>query len=138
MAKSTYTKEERKVQFLATGLKLARKNGITKLTAAAVAKEHKVTPPLVFHIFGSREGLQKAIKAEAKKKGVNLVEPKPTPAPKRKRTVAEVKAIKRKVTKAAAKKRPATTITQTVKVKAPKAKKFATVTPPASAEAVAQ
>ena len=139
MAKQTYTKEERKVQFLKTGVKLAKKNGVAKVSAAAVAAEHKVTAPLVFHIFGSREGLQRAIKSEAKKQGVVL------PEPKRKRSVAEVKAIKNKaavtkvtrsakdgkfVTKATAKKRPATTVTQTVKVKAPKPKKFATVTPP--------
>ena len=146
MAKQTYTKEERKVQFLKTGVKLAKKNGVAKVSAAAVAAEHKVTAPLVFHIFGSREGLQRAIKAEAKKQGVALAEPKKAaPAPKRKRSVAEVKAIKNKVatrkvarsakdgkfvTKATAKKRPATTVTQTVKVKAPKPKKFATVTPP--------
>ena len=140
MAKQTYTKEERKAQFLKTGVKLAKKNGVAKVSAAAVAAEHKVTAPLVFHIFGSREGLQRAIKSEAKKQGVVL------PEPKRKRSVAEVKAIKNKaavtkkvtrsakdgkfVTKATAKKRPATTITQTVAVKSSKPKKFATVTPP--------
>lgn len=117
MAKQTYTKEERKAQFLKTGVKLAKNNGVAKVSAAAVAAEHKVTAPLVFHIFGSREGLQRAIKAEAKKQGVVLTEP----APKRKVT---------RSAKATAKKRPATTVTQTVKVKAPKPKKFATVTPP--------
>lgn len=147
MAKQTYTKEERKVQFLKTGVKLAKKNGVAKVSAAAVAAEHKVTAPLVFHIFGSREGLQRAIKSEAKKQGVVLPEPKKAaPAPKRKRSVAEVKAIKNKaaatkkvtrsakdgkfVTKATAKKRPATTITQTVAAKSPKPKKFATAMPP--------
>lgn len=102
MTKQTYSKEERKAQFLATGLKLARKNGIAKVSAAAVAAEHKVTAPLVFHIFGSRYNLQEAIKLEAKKQGVTLAEPKAAaPAPKRKRSIAEVKAIK---DKAAAKK----------------------------------
>ena len=97
MAKSTYTKEERKAQFLATGLKLARKNGIAKVSVAAVAAEHKVTAPLVFHIFGSRDNLQAAIKREAKKQGVIMAEPKAAaPAPKRKRSIAEVKAIKDK------------------------------------------
>ena len=103
MAKQTYTKGERKAQFLKTGVTLAKKNGIAKVSAAAVATEHKVTPPLVFHIFGSREKLQAAIKREAEKQGVVLAEPKAAPAPKRKRSVAEVKAIKDK----AAGKRPA-------------------------------
>lgn len=92
MAKNTYSKEERKTQFLATGLKLARKNGIAKVSVAAVAAEHKVTAPLVFHIFGSRDKLQAEIKREAKKQGVTLAEP----APKRKCSIAEVKAIKDK------------------------------------------
>lgn len=96
MAKQTYTKTERKAQFLETGVKLAKKNGLKKVSAAAVAKEHSVTAPLVFHIFGNREGLQKAVKSHAKKLGVALLEPaKKVPA--RKRSIAEVKAIKNKV-----------------------------------------
>lgn len=148
MAKQTYTKEERKVQFLKTGIELAKKNGIAKVSAAAVAAEHNVTAPLVFHIFGSRSDLQAAIKREAKKRNVTLAEPKAAaPAPKRKRSVAEVKAIKGKaagkrapaakkaapakrkvsrsakdgkfVNKAAVAASPDTTVTQTVKVKYP-------------------
>lgn len=103
MAKQTYTKEERKAQFLKTGLALAKKDGIAKVSAAAVAAKHNVTAPLVFHIFGSRSGLQAAIKREAKKQGVTLAEPKAA-APARKRSVAEVKAIK---DKAAGKRAPA-------------------------------
>lgn len=91
MAKQTYSKEERKAQFLETGIKLAMKTGVNKVSAAAVAAEHKVTAPLVFHIFGSREKLQAAIKREAKKRGVILTEAA-AQAPKRKRTVAEMKA----------------------------------------------
>ena len=150
MAKQTYTKEERKAQFLKTGLALAKKDGIAKVSAAAVAAKHNVTAPLVFHIFGSRSGLQAAIKREANKQNVTLAEPKAAaPAPKRKRSVAEVKAIKDKaagkvVKKAAAKPKvkkvsrsakdgkfvnkaavaasPDTTVTQKVKVKKPAAK----------------
>lgn len=142
MAKQTYTKEERKAQFLKTGLALAKKDGIAKVSAAAVAAKHNVTAPLVFHIFGSRSGLQAAIKREAKKQNVTLAEPKAAaPAPKRKRSVAEVKAIKDKaaakpkvkkvsrsakdgkfVNKAAVAASPDTTVTQKVKVKKPAAK----------------
>lgn len=111
MAKQTYSKEERKAQFLKTGVALAKKDGVGSVTAAAVAAKHEVTAPLVFHIFGSRDKLRAAIKREAKKQGVTLAEPKavkkapkvakPAAAP-RKRSVAEVKAIKDK----AAGKRP--------------------------------
>lgn len=107
MAKQTYSKEERKAQFLKTGVALAKKDGVDSVTAAAVAAKHEVTAPLVFHIFGSRDKLRAAIKREAKKQGVTLAEPKPkkvAKAPTRKRSVAEVKAIKDK----AAGKRPAT------------------------------
>lgn len=148
MAKQTYTKEERKAQFLKTGLALAKKDGIAKVSAATVAAKHNVTAPLVFHIFGSRSGLQAAIKREAKKQGVTLAEPKAA-APARKRSVAEVKAIKDKaagkvakkaaakpkvkkvsrsakdgkfVNKAAVAVSPETTVTQTVKKPAAKPK----------------
>lgn len=108
MAKQTYSKEERKAQFLKTGVALAKKDGVDSVTAAAVAAKHEVTAPLVFHIFGSRDKLRAAIKREAKKQGVTLAEPKVVKkvakAP-RKRSVAEVKAIKDKV----AGKRPAKT-----------------------------
>lgn len=108
MAKQTYSKEERKAQFLKTGVALAKKDGVDSVTAAAVAAKHEVTAPLVFHIFGSRDKLRAAIKREAKKQGVTLAEPKAAKkvakaaAPTRKRSVAEVKAIKDK----AAGKRP--------------------------------
>ena len=149
MVKQTYTKEERKAQFLKTGLALAKKDGIAKVSAAAVAAKHNVTAPLVFHIFGSRSGLQAAIKREANKQNVTLAEPKKPAAPARKRSVAEVKAIKDKaagkvakkaaakpkvkkvsrsaedgkfVNKAAVAASPDTTVTQKVKVKKPAAK----------------
>lgn len=104
MAKQTYSKEERKAQFLKTGVALAKKDGVDSVTAAAVAAKHEVTAPLVFHIFGSRDKLRAAIKREAKKQGVTLAEPKKVAKAPRKRSVAEVKAIKDK----AAGKRPAT------------------------------
>lgn len=72
MAKNTYSKEERAAQFLKTGVALAKKDGINKVTVAAVAAKHEVTAPLVFHIFGSRAKLHAAIKKEAKRLGVEL------------------------------------------------------------------
>lgn len=148
MAKQTYTKEERKVQFLKTGIEIAKTKGIMEVSGASVAKKNNVTAPLVFHVFGSRDKLRKAVidklpqrdkaKAEAalgEAKARNQKRAAKKPAPKRKRSVAEVKVTRsakdgKFVTKATAKKRPATTVTQTVKVKPPKPKKFATVTPP--------
>lgn len=98
MAKQTYTKEERKAQFLKAGVALAKKDGIAKVSVAAVATKCNVTAPLVFHIFGNRDKLQAAIKREAKKQGVTLAEPKVAKKiPARKRSVAEVRAIKDKV-----------------------------------------
>ena len=150
MAKQTYTKEERKVQFLKTGIEIAKTKGIMEVSGASVAKKNKVTAPLVFHVFGSRDKLRKAVidklpQRDKAKAEAALAEVKARNQ-KRKRSVAEVKAIKNKVaatkkvtrsakdgkfvTKATAKKRPATTITQTVAVKSSKPKKFATVTPP--------
>lgn len=114
MAKQTYSKEERRAQFLKTGIALAKKDGLNSVTAVAVAAKHEVTAPLVFHIFGSRDKLRAAIKREAKKQGVTLPESKAAKkAPARagshavakaprKRSIAEVKAIKDK----AAGKRP--------------------------------
>lgn len=124
MAKQTYSKEERRAQFLKTGIALAKKGGLNSVTAVAVAAKHEVTAPLVFHIFGSRDKLRAAIKREAKKQGVTLPESKAAKkAPARagshavakaprKRSIAEVKAIKDK----AAGKRPARTATGKRKV----------------------
>ncbi len=139
MAKQTYTKEERKVQFLKTGIEIAKTKGIMEVSGASVAKKNKVTAPLVFHVFGSRDKLRKAVidklpQRDKAKAEAALGEAKARNQ-KRKRSVAEVKVTRsakdgKFVTKATAKKRPATTVTQTVKVKPPKPKKFATVTPP--------
>ena len=162
MAKSVYTREEREAQFVKTGIEIARKVGVSKVTASAVAAKHKITAPLIFHIFGTRDKFHAAVRAGAKKAGVTLldsVEAKP-----RKRSVAEVKAIKNKavvkpkaptrtkatpvtkinrsaktgkiVTAAHAKANPDTTVTEKIKRKAkPPAQKFPTMPAP-SADAV--
>lgn len=84
MAKHTYTREERRAQFLKIGIKIAKKDGIDRLTAAAIAREADVTGPLVFHVFGSRKGLQTEVRKEAKKQGIELGPMKnPTPAKKK-------------------------------------------------------
>lgn len=93
MAKNVFTKDERKEQFIKSGIKLSRKSGVDSLSVAAVAADCKVTAPLIFHVFGNREKFRAAVKAAAKKQAVTLGN---TPAPKRKRSVAEVKAIKNK------------------------------------------
>ena len=126
------SKEERRAAAIKTGVQLARKVGAGAVTVAAVAAKHQVTPPVIFHIFGSQLAFAKAIAKEAKKQGVELPYAKlivRTPRPKkvaallkpkvavgkktnesrakllkasakaapRKRSVAEVKAIKDKI-----------------------------------------
>lgn len=119
MARTIHTKQERAAQFIKAGLKIARKNGIAKTSVAAVAAECKVTAPLIFHNFGSREKFQAALADAAKKQGIALPADA-APAPKRKRSIAEVKAIKDK----AAGKRAAPKVAKKA-VKAPKAVKAA-------------
>ena len=98
-----YTREERKAQALDAGLKLAQESGVKGVSVSAIARECGVTAPLLFHIFGDRDSVHRAIQAHARKKKVKL--PTATAAP-RKRSVAEVKAIKNKTaTKKAATKR---------------------------------
>ena len=92
MAKHTYTREERRAQFLKIGIKIAKKDGLSKLTAAAIAREAGVTGPLVFHVFGSRQGLQAEVRKEAKKQGLELTAPKAAKKP----------AVTKKATKKAA------------------------------------
>lgn len=128
MAKSVYTKEERHAQFLKTGLKLARKRGVGKVSISSVAKEHEVTAPLVFHIFGSRAEFHAAIIKEAKKQKIVL----PADAPKlppRKRSIKEVRAIKNKV----AAKKPA--VSKTAKKNSASASKRFTSLPVPTGEA---
>ena len=81
MAKHTYTREERRAQFLKIGVKIAKKDGLGKLTAAAIAREAGVTGPLVFHVFGSRQGLQAEVRKEAKKQGLDMTAPKAAKKP---------------------------------------------------------
>lgn len=120
-----YTRDERKAQVLDIGLRMAQKDGIKSVSVSAIAREVGVTAPLLFHIFGNRDKLHRAIQAHARKKKVKL--PTAAPAkkavtkksagkaagakgsvsatgkrPARKRSIAEVKAIKDK----AAGKRP--------------------------------
>ena len=95
MARTIHTRDERREQFIKAGLKIARKSGVKGVSGAAVARECSVTAPLIFHNFGSIKGFREAVAEAAKKQGVTLAEAA-TPAP-RKRSVAEVKAIKDKV-----------------------------------------
>lgn len=98
MPKHIYTKEERRAQFLKTGLTMARKVGAAKVTAKSIADKHNVTAALVFHVFGNRQGLADALAVEAKKQNVKLADVAANKkAPARKRSIAEVKAIKNKV-----------------------------------------
>ena len=123
MAKKIYTLAERKKQFLAAAIIIARKVGVDKLTASAVAEKCKVTGPMVFKAFGSRDALRKAVAKELG--GATPAKKGKAAAPARKRSIKEVKAIKRKVSrsakdgkfvdKATVKANPATTVTQTVK-----------------------
>lgn len=96
MAKHTYTREERRAQFLKIGIKIAKKDGLGKLTAAAIAREAGVTGPLVFHVFGSRQGLQAEVRKEAKKQGLELAAAKAIKKPE----------VPKKATKKATKKVP--------------------------------
>lgn len=63
---------ERRVAALKIALKMARSVGARRVSLASVAKVQKVTAPLLFHIFKSREEFIKAIVKEAKKEGVVL------------------------------------------------------------------
>ena len=100
MARTIHTKDERAAQFIKAGLKIARKVGLAKTSVAAVAAECKVTAPLIFHNFGSREKFQAALADAAKKQGITLPADA-APAPKRKR---EVKAAGKRAAPKVAKK----------------------------------
>lgn len=112
-----YTREERKAQALDAGLKLAQKSGVKGVSVSAIARECGVTAPLLFHIFGDRDSVHRAIQTHARRKKVKL--PTATAAP-RKRSVAEVKAIKNKT---AAKKAATKTATKKVATKRATTKK---------------
>lgn len=108
-------KAERREAALQVAIKLAKKVGARRVSMAMVAAVQKVSPPLLFHIFESREGLCKAILRQAKKEGVTLPDPMPT--------VREQRAATRKVTKLKKLKAPAK---RAVPVKLAKLKKPAT------------
>lgn len=71
-------KAERRQAALVIAVKLAQKLGAKRVSMAMVAAKQKVTAPLLFHIFESRDGLTKAILKEAKKQGLALPEGAPT------------------------------------------------------------
>lgn len=110
MGKHVYTKEERRAQFIKTGIAIAKVKGVDGVAVSAVAAKHKVTPPLIFHIFGDRAKFRATLVAEAKKQGIELKGASTVATPKRKLTAAQVNAIKRKEakpTRTAAKPKPA-------------------------------
>lgn len=132
MAKTVYRRDERKAQFINAGIKLAKKTSLSELAISAVAKETKVTAPLIFHVFGTRSKFHAAVKAEAKKQGVTLAPEAVTPLA-RKRSIKEVKAIKNKtprVPKPPKSKPKALTVKKPKVAKAPKKPAFPTLPVP--------
>lgn len=139
MAKHIYTKPERRAQAIKSGIKLARKSGISKLTIAAVAADLKVSSPLISHVFGTKAEFVKAVRTEAKRQGVSLEQPvsrstdngkfvsKATAAAKPCTTVTGKRSTKRTssrsavdgkfVSKATAAAHPRTTVTNSAKFK---------------------
>lgn len=103
-------KAERREAALQVAIKLAKKVGARRVSMAMVAAVQKVSPPLLFHIFESREGLCKAILRQAKKEGVTLPDPMPTVREQRAATrkVTKLKKLKAPVKKLAKLKKPAT------------------------------
>jgi AcrR family transcriptional regulator len=87
-------KAERREAALVVALKLAKKVGARRVSMAMVAAAQKVTAPLLFHIFESREGLTKAILKAAKAQGVVLPEAAPTVREARAATKKPLKALK--------------------------------------------
>lgn len=64
MTKQLMTKDERRASLIKAGVRLlASGTEWSKLSCAKVAAEDGVSAPLVFHIFGDRKKLHKAIKA---------------------------------------------------------------------------
>lgn len=121
-------KAERREAALQVALKLAKKVGAKRVSIAMVAAAQKVTAPLLFHIFESREGLTKAILKTAKAQGVVLPEAAPT--------VREARAMnKPKLKKLAPPKRAAPVKLAKLKAPAKPVKKLAPVKPPAAKKA---
>lgn len=102
--------KDRKAELLIVGAKLVAKVGAENLTRRAVAKAAKVSEPLVTHYFGSTVDLRKACANYCKRIGWSQPDKKQVAAvgqklrahkverTPRKRSIAEVKAIKRKLT----------------------------------------
>ena len=107
----------RKAQLLDVGAKLAAKHGAINLTRRMVAQAAKVSEPLVSNYFGARSAMQNAMGRQAKKLGLDVPKGDAAKAigtelrkhkPRvehgsvakgvlRKRSPAEVKAIKDKI-----------------------------------------
>jgi AcrR family transcriptional regulator len=100
--------KETKEKLLDAGAVIAGKVGVANVTRRAIATKAKVSEALVSHHLGARDALHKALKRHMKKNG--YVEPdatvieregkklraKKNPAPARKYTAKEVKAMQRK------------------------------------------
>jgi hypothetical protein len=94
MSVTTYSKEERKEQALKIGLRMAKKEGIGRVSVNAIARELKVSGPLLFHVFGNREGLHKELAKAAKAAKLEL----PVAQPSVRAARAEKKAAAAKTT----------------------------------------
>lgn len=139
MAKKVLTGAERKAQLLEAGAKLASKHGAANVTRRMVATACKCAEGLVTNYMGDAKSAQKAYARKAKAMGLSLPDKAKTDAigvklrkhkPKdardtRRRSIREVQAIKRKVTRSAgsgkfvkaseAKRDPGGTVTERVR-----------------------
>lgn len=110
MAKKAMEGADRKAALLKVGAQLASKYGAVNVTRRMVAKAGKVSDGLVTHYFGGAEEAQAKYAREARRLklplpdkakseaiGAKLRAHGPRKAPARKRSIAEVKAIKNKV-----------------------------------------
>jgi AcrR family transcriptional regulator len=100
--------KEMKEKLLDAGAQIAYKIGVVNITRRAVAAKAKVSEALVSHHLGNREALHKALKRYMKKNGYaepsaeiiaregKKLRAKKTPAPPRKYSAKEVKAIREK------------------------------------------
>jgi hypothetical protein len=120
MAKQVFSKEERHAQAVKIGMGMAKQVGLARVSIGKVAAKLQVTAPLLFHVFGSRDGFHKAVAKAAKAAGVVFPEAQPTVRAERAaRRVEREKTVK--TLSKGAKPKPA------VKVTPPKKAKPATV-----------
>lgn len=61
MAQERMTASDRTAQLVAAGYKIAKKQGIRKVTRAGVARESGVSDGLLNRYFGTRDGLRFAV-----------------------------------------------------------------------------